>query len=85
MEDHDDVAVDAVDSLATDPVADVLLLQRAAVRGPDEQDVLRPALGTVGLSGGQALDRDAMHQVVQVPGVAPDAGDDEDDDDPERR
>ncbi len=83
VENHDDIAIDAVDSLTTDPVADVLLLQRAPVRGPDEQYVLGPALGAMCLSGRQAFDGNAVHQVVEVPGVAPHPGHDEDDHDPE--
>ena len=71
MKDHDDVAVDAVHALAADAVSDVLLLQRAAVRGADQKDVLGAALGAVGLPGRQTLDGDAMHQVVEVPGIAP--------------
>ena len=74
VENHDDVAVDAVDSLAADPVADVLLLSAHRSVDPTSRMFSVPLSVPWVSPAASPLTVNAVHQVVQVPGVAPDAG-----------
>ena len=79
VQDHDDVAVDAVHPLGAESVGGVLHLEGAARRRTDHEDVLRA--GIAALEGGrrQVLEVDPVDLVVEVPGVAGGGTRDEDD------
>ena len=70
VQDHDDVAVDAVHPLRAQAVGGVLHLQRAARRRADHQDVLRAGVLALDRGRGQVVQIDPVDLVVEVPGVA---------------
>ena len=69
VQDHDDVAVHAVDALRAQAVGGVLHLERAAVGRTDHEDVLRARVVAFHRRRRQVAQVDVVDLMIEVPAV----------------